>query len=153
MRKFFDREGLHLPLVLAGLFAVLNRIWFSEHGNNITVDGHMLYCHRERLPIYKKVLEVFVKLVPKYFGLKSEEYYLQDRLWHARYLRNVASIVLCACYAAHPFMLGHRNSENVNELDLTYMPQWVKRIIKKVIIRANHGLTCVYYGYSKIAEE
>lgn len=155
MRKYFQNERFHKDIVEKGLVALASRIsgGYSE-GNTFVFEGGYedLTKFPEQKHIIAGLVRSFVFNVKKYYLLRSEEDHLENAESHYSYLRTVASTVMCAIFLMRPELLDYTDGTRA-DFDLTCLPWWVRRIIKKFIVHPDYRLFCTYYGYDMIAEE
>lgn len=154
MRRFFADESVHRIAVCRGMFAVVTSIEDrTPYANAIEFIGS-IRCRGGQIQsrILNKILRVFLRLIPCYYRMGSEELHLLRRISHERFLHAVANTVLCAVYLESPMLILFKNQSS-RELDLTVLPRWIQRIIEKITVKPDYSLVCKYRPYSHIMPE
>ena len=146
---------MHKDIVEKGLIAVVSRITKGSYeGDNFIFEG----CYKDlvKFPEQKNIIgglvHSFMENVRKYYLLKSEEDHLESAESHHGYLRMVASTVMCAIFLIKPELLAYKD-ETRTDFDLTVLPWWVQKIVKRFLVYPDYRLFCTYYAYDMIAEE
>ena len=145
-------------VVEEGLFAILHELISaapSPSGQYLIFRGRIDVSNcpiPNPMRCMDTILRCFIYYAHQYRQLAVEEYYVNDQVSHHNYLRVVVSTATLAYYVTHSEHLNYLNPFE-GTLDLTLLPFWVSKIIKKLVFSANFGLRFEYYEYDEIVEE
>jgi hypothetical protein len=101
---------------------------------------------------FDTILRCFIYFSGQYRQLEPEENYLDDQSSHLHYLRVVVTTATLAFWLQRPGSFCD-NLPYDGSLDLSTLPFWVSKIIKKVSFDGSFMLRFEYYQYREIAEE
>jgi hypothetical protein len=154
--SFFVDESGHRAIVCSGLYAIAINIEEGACSADAVRFSGGIRCWGQFEPsrprILNKFLSVFLKLIPIYYMLFPEWFYVSRRDSHERFLHTVANTVLCAFYLKSPSLIRFKDHSST-ELDTTVLPRWIQRIILKVTVKPDYSLVCTYQRYSRILLE
>lgn len=144
-------------LVEDALYIVLQGIFnsASTDGIHITYKGSLdLRDSRIYNPArhFDTILRCFMFYSEQYRQLGPETDYIGDRITHHSFLRVTITTAACAYWLKNPASFEYSTPFDCS-IDLSPLPLWAKKVIKKVIITTNYSILFDYYSYDQISEE
>jgi len=154
--RLFADSRMHREVVFKGLLVlILNIVGSMTTEHSLIFEGHF-FCYNSQfrdLPKYLRTMCLkFVDYLRKYQNLLEEDEYLYDKEQHHRYLRIVACTSMLSIYLGNPLLLRY-DEENAYRIDLSPLPWWIKKIIRRLIFRSDFSIDVKYYSYSEIEDE
>lgn len=101
---------------------------------------------------FETVLRYFSYYSEQYRRLEPEENYIGDQNAHHNFLRVVVTTATCAYWLQHPRSLEYATPFD-GSFDLSYLPPWATKLIKKAIFTETKSIRFEYYSYDQITEE
>jgi len=159
MRKgynFFSHSQYHQRWVERAMFELVRNITsYPPRHDRVVFTGQWLSpdLRFPSLPeVMHHILRGFIWKVEKYYKLQPEEAYSRNASSHHAFLRLVAGTVLCAYFVVNPHHLRFPASGGL-DIDLSPLPRWITKIVKKFTVHLDCTSTIVYYRYHQIGEE
>lgn len=145
-------------VVEEALFSILNALHHaspSNSGLNLVYKGRV-DCSNCPIPnpiqCMDTILRCFIYYAHYYKQLAVEEFYTGDCVSHHHYLRTVVSTAALGYFITNPNHLNYSQPFD-GAVDLTPLPFWVSKVIKKLTFNENFALRFEYYEYAEIVEE
>lgn len=139
-----------LYIVLQGLFSST-----SSNGGHIIYKGSIdlrSSCIYNPTNHFDTILRCFIFYSEQYRRLGPEENYVGDRGTHHRFLRVLVTTAACAYWLKFPASFDYNTPFDCS-IDLTTLPAWATKVIKKVSITHNYSILFDYFSYEQISEE
>ena len=153
--RLFASSRMHRDIIFrAAVTLVLNMFRSVCTDHSVLYDG-LLLCYNPRFNDLSRFMETicmqFARLVSRYERLNDESAYLANKEDHERYLHLVAATAMCSVYINNPLLLKYEGDNSY--IDLSPLPWWIKKVIKRLSFPTYGSMDVRYHPYSKIEEE